>query len=110
MLRQLSDSIQIIQQTTDCAALAKKSIIKANLTTYVWAYPNNLCAVKSLLAKGPVFGAIYVNPTGPLTSYKSGVVTDPSTNDPNHAIVIVGYATINGINSFKSKFRLGLLS
>lgn len=84
-----------------CLALAKSSTVKANVTNYVIAKQYDKQAVKTVLAKGPAFGAIFVSPSSPLYTYKSGIISDPTPGNPNHAIVIVGYATINGTGVFK---------
>jgi hypothetical protein len=101
------------KSAADCQALSATSTIKAKVSGYVVAKPNDDCAVKTLLAYGPAFGAIYVSPDSPLYSYKTGIITDASAGGPNHAITVVGYDTINGtqvykiLNSWGSSWGMG---
>lgn len=45
--------------------------------------------------QGPTVIAIYVNSY--FQSYKSGIFNDPTCNlYPNHALIVVGYGTLNG--------------
>lgn len=83
----------------------------AGSTVASWTnVPQNEAAIKeALFANGPLYIIYHVS--NDFYSYKSGIFTDVKnscgTNGPNHAVLLVGYGTLNGVDYWLLKNSWG---
>ena len=94
-----------VQQT--CKSTVAKN---ATMTSYTYVNSNEADVAAALDKYGPLTIAIYVSGKA-FTLYKSGVYYNPTCksayNDLNHAVLLVGYGTLNGVDYWLVKNSWG---